>query len=252
VPTPFYHLSIANDLLRHPQINLTVRQLLTHHRCAFMFGNTAPDVQVVSGDTREETHFFMLPFQPHAQSAWNNFLEAYPALNTIDTLQPEQAAFIAGYLCHLQADWYWVKEIFAPIFGPDGNWGTFQERIYLHNVLRSYLDRQALEELPEDTGRCLDQVHPVGWLPFVSDRYFVEWRNYLSRQLKPGALAETVQVFAERQGLPAEDFSQLLDSPERMDKEVFNHIPLEYHRIFRQNLLIENLQLIQAYFNQSQ
>jgi hypothetical protein len=95
----------------------------------------------------------------------------------------------------------WVKDLFAPAFGPGATWGTFPKRLYLHNVLRAYLDVRILPELPPGMDNCLGKVQPDGWLPFVADHYLIEWREVLVPQLKPGAATQTVEVLSSRQGI---------------------------------------------------
>jgi hypothetical protein len=238
---------MAEDLLRAPSLPEAVRQFLQANRCIFLFGNTAPDVQVVSGQRRQETHFFDLPIREGAPPAWEHMLACHPALAHADGLPASQAAFLAGYLCHLQADWYWVSEIFAPVFGPHCTWGTFRQRLYLHNVLRAYLDLHILPELPPGMDVCLHRVTPAGWLPFVQDRFLSQWRDLLSPQLQPGAAAQTVEVFAARQGILVSAYYDLLESGERMQQEVFDHLPLGHIQGYRQRLLDENIRLLSHY-----
>jgi hypothetical protein len=247
MPTPFYHLSLADDLLRRPSLAEPVRQFLQASRCAFLFGNTAPDVQVVSGQPRQVTHFFNLPIQIGDPPAWELLLSAYPQLDDAGHIPMSQAAFLGGYLCHLQADWLWVKEIFAPVFGPQCSWGTFNERLYLHNVLRAYLDVRILPTLGRGMDACLRQVEPEGWLPFVRDDYLCEWRNLLFPQLQPGAATQTVEVFSSRQGISAPEFHALLASEERMQMEVFERLPLQKIQHYYQQVLDENGHLLSKY-----
>jgi hypothetical protein len=167
VPTPFYHLSLAEELVNHPRMPGPISQFLQTYRSEFLFGSTAPDVQVVSGQMREETHFFDLPIQTGDPPAWEACLTKYPYLAASVRRETAHAAFLAGYLCHLQADWIWVNDIFTPTFGNHAAWGTFRQRLYYHNVLRAYLDLRTLPELPIDTGARLDQVESDGWLPFL-------------------------------------------------------------------------------------
>jgi hypothetical protein len=247
VPTPFYHLSVAIELLEHPRLDIFARQRLVQNRCAFLFGNTAPDVQVVSGQSREDTHFFSLPIRNGHKQPWVRLLEIYPHLSDIHHIQPEQAAFVAGYLCHLQADWYWVKEIYAPYFGPTSPWGAHSERIYLHNVLRAYLDNQVIKTLTSDPDRCLQQVSLFQWLPFAQDQHLREWSSFLAQQLHPEGIVQTVEVFAERQGLLPEEFYALLNSEPRMDKEVFIHFPRQLISEYRRELLETNIDMVNNY-----
>ena len=247
MPTPFYHLSLAEDLLQHPALPEDVRQFLQTFRCVFLFGNTAPDVQVVSGQPRQVTHFFNLPIQTGDPAAWELLLSDHPHLADARQIPASQAVFLAGYLCHLQADWLWVKDIFAPVFGPQCLWGTFSERLYLHNVLRAYLDIRVLPELRTGMDICLSQVEPAGWLPFVDDHYLIDWRNLLFPQLQPGATTQTVEVFSSRQGISTPEYHALLGSEERMRLEVFEHIPLRQVFNYHQQVLEENSRLLSDY-----
>jgi Zinc dependent phospholipase C len=244
VPTPFYHLSLAEELINHHDLPEPIRHFLRAYRNEFLFGSTAPDVQVVSGQRREATHFFDLPIQPGDLPAWEGFLNVYPELTISNTLPGGQSAFLAGYLCHLQADWVWVKDIFSPVFGPHSDWGTFKQRLYYHNVLRAYLDWQILPGLPGNTGTNLSEVEPRGYLPFVKDQSLTEWRDLLARQLHPGATIQTVEVFSSRQGISAPEYYAVLASAERMQSEVFEHLPLERVDRYRAQVLKDNLRLL--------
>jgi hypothetical protein len=176
-------------------------------------------------------------------------LELHPQLASPHRLPASHAAFLAGYVCHLQADWLWITQIYAPVFGPGRNWGTFRQRLYLHNILRSYLDRNILLELMQDTQACLAEVEPVHWLPFATDDALRTWRDLLSPQLLPGASVQTVEVFAARQGISAAEYYALLDSQERMQAEVFNLLPLSDIEAYRRRLLQENLTLLVDYLS---
>ncbi len=234
-------------MLRHPALHPEISQQLSAQRCVFHFGNTAPDVQVVSGQTREDTHFFTLPIDDGAPSAWEACLSANPSLSRPAEMPPARAAFVAGYLCHLLADWLWVKKIFAPVFGPEAGWGSFRHRLYLHNGLRAYLDVKILEGLLPEAGFCIDQVIPKNWLPFVEDRFLVQWLEFVYGQLQPGAAIQTVEVFANRQGISPTEFYRLIQSEDRMDQEIFSHVSRERIDSFRSNLLDESIRLLNTY-----
>jgi len=247
VPTPFYHLSLAEELINHPSLPEKIRHFLQGNRCGFFFGNTAPDVQVVSGQPRQATHFFNLPIQTGDRPAWELLLTDYPLLAQTRQLPATQVAFLAGYLCHLQADWLWVKDIFTPVFGPRCSWETFRQRLYYHNVLRAYLDQHILPELSPGMDACLGQVEPDGWLPFVQDRHLAEWRDLLFPQLHGGATPQTVEVFSSRQGISASEYYALLESEDRMQKEVFEHLPVRLIQSYRQRVVDKSLLLLSDY-----
>ncbi len=248
MPTPFYHLSLAEEILGHPGLPRDLATWLAGYHDEFLFGNTAPDVQMVSGQRREETHFFCLPLQVEEEPAWIQLLSAYPGLTKPEELSGAQAAFVAGYLCHLQADWMWIRQIFTPVFGLRCQWQTFPERIYLHNVLRTYLDIQILAGLNHRIGERIASTNPQGWLPFVQDDHLMRWRDLLVEQLQPGAHIRTVDVFAARQGISPAAFYELVESEARMDEAVFTHLPRHTLKTYRQELIGANHILLQAYF----
>lgn len=247
MPTPFYHLNVAESLQEHTGIFSGIRDLIGTYRSTFLFGHVAPDVQVISEQSRESTHFYNLPIESDDLVPWERMLNTYSSLSNGGTWDPEQSVFVAGYLCHLQADWLWVKQIFEPYFGPGSNWKTFRERLYLHNVLRSYLDYQVLESLRIETCSELAQVNPKPWLPFVEVSHLEAWREFLANQLKPGAPIQTVEVFASRQGISAENYYQLLHAEDEMQHQVFDYLPREFLKVYWRELLIENVNLLNGY-----
>lgn len=249
MPTPFYHLSLAQEIINHERLSPSLKKHLEEHSDAFFLGNVAPDVQVVSGQPRAQTHFFDLPLRTNTQPPWDAIWLTYPQLRQAKVLPPEQSAFLAGYLCHLQADWLWINDIFVPVFGLRCLWGTFEERLKLHNVLRAYLDQQILSSLPPQTITILRSASPSHWLPFVSDDDLRDWRDRLASQLAPGNKVATVEVFAARQGLNPQELYQLLSSEQAMDEMVFCHIPRRELSAFRPNLIRENLALLNSYLS---
>jgi hypothetical protein len=251
VPTPFYHLSIAQDLIAHPELSPAVRSLLREQVGPFLLGNTAPDVQVISGQSRWATHFFSIPIKSGAQVPWDRLLGEYPGLiHSIDS-QPAKAAFIAGYLCHLQADWLWVLDIFLPVFGPYQSWEDFSTRLYLHNVLRSYLDQVVVQSLSSGVIIDLQPTQTSRWLPFVKDVHLNQWRDYLVYQLQPGRQVQTVEVFAARHGIDAREFYKLTQSEARMEEQVFSRLPRQQLGDYRRQLVAQNVNLLQDYLNRT-
>jgi hypothetical protein len=58
---------------------------------------------------------------------------------------------------------------------------------------------------------------------------------------------QTVEVFAERQGLPPDEFYSLLHSEKRMEKEVFIHFPRILFGEYRKNLIQVSVSLLNHY-----
>jgi hypothetical protein len=225
MPTPIQHLVIANDVLADPALPLVARQVLTAQRGAFWFGTIAPDVQTVSRQTREATHFFTLP-PTDTRPTHQVLFAAHPALAHAHSLTPAQAAFIAGYVSHLALDEMWIAQVFTPYFGPEAEWDTFRERLLIHNVLRTWLDQRDQSRLGDDVSGTLARVEPRGWLPFVSDLHLRLWRDEIAAELAPGATIRTAEVFAERLHVPPAEFHRMLESPAELQRRVLVHVPL--------------------------
>jgi hypothetical protein len=248
MPTPVQHLILAQRLLEETSLPEAVRDRLRAQRGAFLFGHTAPDVQNISGQLREATHFFVIPWsrvpQPHMA-----MFELYPYLEFPRRLPAAHAAFIAGYICHLWLDVLWLRDIYLNNFGPGAHWGaSLHERHVYHNILRAWCDRHDQVQLGGPIGPALSLATPIDWLPFTADRYLVQWRDMLADQFQPGAAIRTVEIFAERGGVPPEKFQQVLASPEEMERHIFAHAPREKIEKFYRDGYEQMAELIVEYF----
>ena len=227
MPTPIEHLIVAERILASPDLPQAVRVRLDGDdrlRGAYFFGHIAPDVQVVSRQPREVTHFFALP-PIHGQWATEKMLAAHPDLAGPEDLSPLRAAFLTGYLSHLLLDELWVRQVFYPIFGPQQTWAERRERLLLHNVLRAWLDRRDLPYLRDDMGQILRFAEPKSWLPFARDTDLDRWRDIVAEQLAPDAGIRTIEIFANRSRIPDSEFLALLE-PSAMEQRIFNRINL--------------------------
>lgn len=246
MPTPVQHLVVADALLADQKLPAIAGALLTLQRSAFLFGSTAPDVQTVSGQPREATHFFSVPLDSD-EPAHETMFRLHPGLNRPARLPPAQAAFLAGYISHLLLDVIWVRDIFTPIFGPDAAWSHFRDRLFLHNVLRAWCDRRDQARLAPAIGQALAVVQPDGWLPFAQDEHLRRWRDELVKQFAPGAMIRTVEVFAQRGQMAPEAFERILSSDTSMAELIFNHVPQAAIDDFYRRGLAESIEVITAY-----
>ncbi len=245
MPTPVNHLVMAQELIAAGDLTPHAHSLVTAHRGPFLLGHTAPDVQTVSGQTRGSTHFYEIPPRDDTPAP-RAFLAAHPQLARAAQLDPAHAAFLAGYLAHLQVDEAWWREVFAPLFGPAAGWGEWEERLFLHNVLRTHLDRADQARLDRDIAPTLAATEPAGWLPFVSDEALRRWRDLLVEQLTPGQHVRTAEVFAERMRVPAEAVEEALRSPVQMER-LFRHAPPQRLAAYRADALRRGAALVNDY-----
>jgi hypothetical protein len=247
MPTPFMHLALAEEILRRGDLSSTARDLLLLQRGPFLLGNTAPDVQTVSGQARIESHFYTLP-RTTDRPAHEILFTAHPALAHPTDLPPTQAAFVAGYIAHLLLDELWLDDIFLHHFGKD--WASRQRRAFLHNVLRTWLDRQDQQQLNGNIVAALQRAEPQQWLPFVDDGALRAWRDWLIEQLSPGQSAQTTEVFARRMGVSATEMETLLSSPELMEAQVFRRVPRPALQCFHDTGYTKSVALINWYLQQ--
>jgi len=230
MPTPFTHLALAATVLDGEGLPRATAQLLRAQRGPFLLGNTAPDVQTVSGQDRFETHFYTLPPTSDAP-AQDTLFDAYPELAQPAELPLAHAAFIAGYLAHLALDELWLEQVFVPFYRESSL--PWTERVFQHNLLRAWVDRQDQARLDGGVAVTLQETMPEKWLPFVKDEDLVKWRDWLVEQLQPGQRAQTTNVFAQRMGISVAEMETVLASPAQMDDQVFRRIPADAMRAFQ-------------------
>lgn len=245
MPTPVNHLVMAQEIRKDERLTGSVRRALEVDWGPFLLGNAAPDAQTVSHQPRRETHFYDIPPSDET-TAHRAFLAAHPELARPEALAPDHAAFIAGYLAHLVADEAWWRQVFNPCFGIDAEWGEWRERIFLHNVLRTHLDRVDQSRLNGSVVGALEQAEPHHWLPFVTDDVLVSWRDLIVAQLLPGEHVRTAEVFAERMHVSPAQVEEALDSPDQMAR-IFGHASRADLARYRSGVLRRSVELINAY-----
>jgi hypothetical protein len=209
-----------------------------------MLGHTAPDVKTVSGQKREESHFYTIP-RTSDRPAYLALFDTHPELARANALSPSQAAFIAGYVAHLLLDELWLDDVFQRYFLQD--WGPLGERLFLHNVLRTWVDLRDQARLDGTMAQALEQAEPDDWLPFVDDEYLRGWRDWLVVQLAAGHRMETAKVLADRMGVPAAEVEAVVQSPEEMERRVFQHFPRSALEAFRERGYRQSVMLVEWY-----
>jgi hypothetical protein len=249
VPTPFYHLDLAEEMLAHGALAPEPKARLLSARPAFLFGNTAPDYVTLASLPRETAHFFNVPIR-RAEPAHQRLLGQFPALRASSSLPDPQAAFIAGYLAHLWLDQAWIVTVFEPIFGPTVRRDSFQQRLLDHNLLRAHLDRSARSNLPDGLAEELTAAEPRDWLPFADDYDLAAWRDLLAQQLSPGGRSRTVDVFARRHGISSSSFTEMLNSGPMMMQAVFQHLSSHTLSHLQQEWLNRSVELLNDYLSE--
>lgn len=244
MPTPATHLASAQAMLHQGTLRTAARELLSRHTGPFVLGHTAPDVTTISGQRREASHFYSIP-RTSNRPAYQVLLDTHPALVDVTRLSPAQAAFVAGYIAHLLLDELWLVDVFQPCFLQE--WGPPAERMFLHNVLRTWVDADDQARLNDPVSQALQQADPDNWVSFIEDGHLRLWRDWLVEQLAPDHKMETAEVLASRVGVPAEEMETVAQSPEEMENRVFCHFSRSALRRFREKGRRDSTELVNWY-----
>jgi len=240
------HLEIAELIRSSDRLVNSIRQVLEREFPAFYLGSVAPDVQSVADLRREDTHFYFLPPKP-GEKAYPTMLKNYPQISNARTMPTGQAVFIAAYCAHLMLDLRWYHEVLMPFFVEHENWISHRQAFLAHNTLLTYLDKSAVDALPDSAPETLAAAQPRNWLPFAADSDLVKWRDLLVKQLKPGAMLQTVEVYARRMGMSPEEFAENLDRSEWMNRHLFSKVPVATFKIIMSSAIDDSIDLIGEY-----
>ncbi len=221
MPTPFTHLLTAQRLLADPLVPAAQRALLTAQVGAFLLGGVVADAQGLAGISREQTHFYNYE-HPISDPAWRTMLARYPALRGVR--DPGRRAFLAGYVMHISMDEIWSLEMTGPQFAR-GEWAEHRQRFLMLHILLIYMDERDRARLDEGLSAALSAAEPDDWLPFLSDTVIRQWRDVIAPQIQPGGVSETLDIYGARLGKSADDLRAILDSPERMQAELWANVP---------------------------
>jgi Zinc dependent phospholipase C len=244
MPTPFMHLHIAEQIyqLAAANGNGRLQTCLSAEWPAFYLGSVAPDVNAISDIPRAGTHFYEVP-PPREAMAYPTMLAQYPQLKNLSTMPAGQAVCVAAYSTHLMLDLIWLREVVYPFFYLPKALGSRQERRLIHFILLTYLDKIALDALPQTAVSTLAAANSRQWLPFIDDAVLNQWRDMLVAQLEPGAPVKTAEIYAERLGMTVTEFSTNLLNPRWMQTQLFDKIAVDKVQAILQTAVPQSLEL---------
>ena len=220
MPTPFTHLEIAQRLIDDEAITQANRDLIRSELGAFLLGNISADARVDAGAPRETTHFYAYG-EEITRAPWRRMVEENETL--LAPHSTAQRVFVAGYVAHLSVDEYWTRNMVGPHFVAR-EWADRMERFYMLHIILSHMDERDLQKLDTWQPDTLRSALPVDWLPFISDKNLSSWRDLIQEQIKPDGNSKTLEIFGQRLGKAPEDLRSFLDSPEKMQAGLWDHI----------------------------
>jgi len=224
MPNSETHLAAACDLLARPDI-LSAHGWLSDAtaRAAFLMGAISPDARAVSGQPREETHFFTIPITD-PRPAHITMLETWPAIASPSNRI--QAACVAGTITHLVMDQTWVELLVMPSLFIDGMaWSPAHDNWRLYCILMTYLEYQAARRVPSGTTSLIAGGKPNTWLPFVADRVLGDWCRLVAKAIKQGGPRQVSSALAKTCRLKPEELEAIVLSESEMDAQAFSSVP---------------------------
>ena len=136
------------------------------------------------------------------------------------------------------------------MFGKGVDWGEFRERLFLHNVLRTFLDQRDYDRLPSDIDQKFTlNLSTTQWVPFVDNKDLYRWYKFLLEQLTDGLSSRTIEVFAARMGVEPKDFEEILLDDALMEKKIFSRMSQISLDEFRQRALDNIIVMLNDYFS---
>lgn len=248
MPTPFTHLEIAQRLLADETIPHPVRCALRDECPAFLLGSIAADARTEGGLRREDTHFYHYE-QGISDHPWRVMFQQHP------TLQPPhsaaQRAFLAGYVAHLSVDEIWSLNMLGPHFA-GREWAPRPTRFLMLHILLIHMDERDLHSLLPWQCSTLAQAAPDEWLPFMSDAILRDWRDFIGQQIAAEGASQTLAVFGSRINRTPEELRAILDSPEQMQHDLWQHITPELLTQVEAQMYNHACEQLRRYWEESQ
>lgn len=234
MPFIYLHLAVARDAaiqLRHREVDSKPGD--------YFLGATLPDMHIISGGSREQTHFLSLGATPMATGV-TLFLNTYPDL-TRETARHRVGALVAGYICHLVTDETWIRDIYRPCFGQGSPLGDDPLVKLIDRALQYEMDRR------ERNDRSLDRARELvrDWkattdVPFIDGPTLCQWQQTVCDATSRDASWEGFRLFAckfliPRHAVSPEQLDQFLASPSAMLERIFSVVSEARLAQFRNN-----------------
>ncbi|GAB4476988.1 MAG: hypothetical protein Kow00124_19670 [Anaerolineae bacterium] len=218
-------------------------------RSAFYLGAVAPDARIVSGQRREETHFFDIPGAEGDPPAQEVMLARWPELRCRAAPSDRQrAALVAGYITHLVMDQTWVEMIVMPgLFIEGMTWNTNHPNWRVYSILMTYLEYRASQRLPREVLVELSSAAPAAGLPFLSLEHLLGWRDHVVHHIEAGGARQVSRLFARSSGLTTEALEGIVSSEEQMAREAYHLVPHRWLQAFEAEAADRSLRAVLRY-----
>jgi hypothetical protein len=210
------HLTVARDLAGDLS-----SQRIEGERGAYYLGATTPDIRVLTRWDRSRTHFFDLD-DFGEQSGVHRLFEQEPSLRDAASLNPQTAAFMAGYISHLVMDEDYITRIYRPLFGERSTLASDDLSDVMDKCLQWDIERADCEDASkvDEIRTELAQAAVEVSVDFIGRDTLAQWRDvsldvisqpptldrlvrFLGRRLPEARFDDEGQLARFAEGMPA-------------------------------------------------
>lgn len=248
MPPICLHLSIASEAASQLDHSVVKQRL-----GSYFLGSTAPDIRLIIGASREETHFIPLESE-EGVSGVKPLFESYPELARTDDLNVATRSFVAGYLSHLVTDETWIYQIYRPFFGKSSPFGGDPLSNLLDRALQFELDsrEQADKEAMRAIGTELFHSNFGVALSLIDAVSLEWWRDFVIAGTLREPTRDRFRVFAERylafgQKVEPAQIEPFLASFDSRLKQVLEIVPQERLQAFRECAIASSVAAAREY-----
>jgi len=250
VPPIVLHLGVAKDVSQA----LPKLEILRRRAGSFYLGATAPDIRLITGTARQDTHFVDLAL-PEGASGVAEMFRTYPNLAQGSNLDDASRAFVAGYLSHLLTDEVWISQVYKPYFGADSNERPGERAItqMLDRALQYELDlRERDPQTMADVRKAIEEEPSTWSIPFLGGDNLAKWRDFVVNATRSqrswDRFSQYARDFLVAQGkVTKEAVEAFLGNFGDMRERILNYVPAPELRRFREESVERSVVAIREY-----
>ena len=235
-------------MLRHP--------IVDQNLASYLVGASAPDVQIITDVSREETHFFDLEDE-RSESGSRLIFKAHPNLDKGSKLNAATKSFVAGYLSHLVTDEIWILDIYRPFFGRSSPLGKDPTANLLDRLLQFELDRREREDKAkmEEIQAQIRDWDPNVDIGFLGNIDLRQWRDFLCTAVIREANLAFFPFFAQRflvprQKIDPEPLEEFLSSMPAKLEWAIQYITPQRLTAFREKAISQSASVAREYLGE--